>query len=258
MTRISAAFMLVALVLPAGLVAQSGDIFVVPGGHPDVVTVAGFQRGGAPIERDPNDARQTRRELQLLLAEHPPAVRVVLQADPSLIDRPDYLAPYPRLAAFLKPHPEVGRDPAFFLGSGAYGFQTERTPQQRALDTLESTLAGVAVFTIFITALVVIGSLGRQAIEHRRWVKQSRVQTEVHTKILDRLQSNEELLAYVQTPAGQRFLQSGPSPQESVAPAVAPPFGRILWSVQAGVMLTALGVALWLVQQSVMEEIAPA
>jgi hypothetical protein len=186
-------------------------------------------------------------------------VRIVLQADPSLIDRPDYLTPYPRLAEFLKQHPEVARDPAFFLGSAGFGYQPDRTPQQQAMATLENTLTGVAVFTTLLTALFVVASLVRQAIDHRRWVRQSRVQTDVHTKILDRLQSNEELLAYIQTPAGQRFLESGPSPRESEPPpAVAAPFGRILWSVQAGVMLVALGVALWLVQRSAMEEIAPA
>jgi hypothetical protein len=265
MTRVSTALVtIIALGLPAGALAQGREIYISPDGRQmrldDGVTRL---QERVPIERvplDPNDARETRRQLQRLLTEHPPNLRLVLQADPSLISRPDYLAPYPRLAEFLKQHPEVARDPAFFLGSGVVSLvdRSERTPQERALDTLEGMLAGVAAITVFLTALFVIASLVRQAIEHRRWVRQSRVQTDVHTKILDRLQSNEDLLSYIQTPAGQRFLESGPSPRESAPPAVAAPFGRILWSVQAGVMLAALGVALWLVQGSVMEEVKPA
>ena len=264
MTRFSAALAtIIVLALPAALQAQGGNLYVVPdGGQLHVAEPLLQLQERVTIERgpvDPNDARETRRQLQQLLTEHPPAVRIVLQADPSLIDRPDYLAPYPRLSAFLKQHPEVARDPAFFLGSAGFGFRSERTPQERALDSLESTMVGVAVFTAFMTVLLVLVSLVRQAMEHRRWARQSRVQTDVHTKILDRLQSNEDLMAYIQTPAGQRFLESGPSPRESAPPqAVAAPFGRILWSVQAGVMLIALGIALGLVQQNVMDEIKPA
>jgi hypothetical protein len=39
---------------------------------------------------------------------------------------------------------------------------------------------------------------------------------------------------------------------------MAAPFGRIFWSVQAGIILLALGIGFWLVQRNVAEEIAPA
>jgi hypothetical protein len=220
------------------------------------------QRGLAPIESlDASDARRDREELEQLLNEHPPNVRTVLQADPSLLQRDEYLASYPRLGAFLKEHPEVARDPTFFFGtidSWRY-FEREQTPQERAIGQLQEVLAGTAMVIVVMTLIIVIGSLVRQAFSHRRWVKQSRVQTDVHTKILDRLQSNEELLAYIQTPAGQRFLEVGPSPRREVEPrTIGAPYGRILWSLQAGIMLMALGIGLWFVQRNAMVEIAPA
>jgi len=213
---------------------------------------------------DSNDARRVRGELQKLLAQHPPNLRTVLQADPSLLNRPDYLAPYPRLLEFIKQHPEVSRDAAYFLGRPDEWYQREETEAERksrrAYDTLQGVLAGLAVFTGLMAVVFVLGALVRQALAQRRWSRQSRVQTEVHTKILDRLQSNDELLAYIQTPAGQRFLQSGPSPVAEAEPprAMAAPFGRIFWSVQAGIILLALGIGFWLVQRNVAEEIAPA
>ena len=212
------------------------------------------------LSQNPNDARRVQTELRRLLNEHPPSLRVVLQADPSLIDRADYLAPYPRLAAFLKQHPEIARNPGFFFGQSDYGWYfRERTPQERASEALQAVLAGVAAFTVAMAVLFVVGSLVRQAFGYRRWLRQSRVQTDVHTKILDRLQSNEELLAYIQTPAGQRFLELGPSPKREPEPrAIGAPLGRILWSVQAGVMLLALGIGFWLVQRNAVEELAPA
>ena len=50
----------------------------------------------------------------------PPAVGEVLQRDPSLLTRADYLAPYPVLWAFLQKHPEIVRNPSFFLGRFEY------------------------------------------------------------------------------------------------------------------------------------------
>ena len=166
------------------------------------------------LDQNPSDARRVQVQLRQLLNEHPPNLRIVLQADPSLIERADYLAPYPRLAAFLKEHPEVARNPTFFFGQSDFGwYARERTGQERATEALKEVLAGMAVFTVVVTLLIVVASLVRQAFGHRRWLRQSRVQTEVHTKILDRLQSNEEVLAYIQTPAGQQFLESGPEPE---------------------------------------------
>lgn len=201
------------------------------------------------------NAQQVRMELQhMLITQYPPSLRTVLQADPSLLTNEAYLAPYPKLREFLGAHPEVARDPRFFLGSGSQS----RTPQDRAIDLLQELMIGVMVLTGVLTGLFLLVSLVRQAIGHRRWVRQSRIQMEVHTKILDRMQSNEDLLAYIQTPAGQRFLQSGPSPiEEPAMRAVGAPFGRILWAVQAGVMLIALGIGAWLIQRNAMAELAP-
>ena len=44
------------------------------------------------------------------------------------------------------------------------------------------------------------------------------MQYQVHNKLLDRFTSNEDLLAYVQTPAGRRFLESAPIPLQDEAP----------------------------------------
>ena len=97
--------------------------------------------------------------------------------------------------------------------------------------------------------------MAKQVVDYRRWVRQTRMQTEIHTKILDRMQSNEDLLAYVQTPAGRNFLEFTPA---SVSPDPGAPLGRILWSVQAGVVLSALGLGLRFARGTVPEEVAPA
>jgi hypothetical protein len=237
------------LVVSPGLHAQ---------GQPDRIGPGLVARGQAQAEPDAalpplvQNADTTRQQLQNLLRQVPPNLRTVLRADPSLIDRPDYLAPYPQLVEFLQQHPEVARNPSYFFAGPSFD------TQPRPLEVFAAILAGTALFFAFITVMVIIGSVARQVVDYRRWVRQSRVQAEVHTKILDRMQNNEELLAYVQTPAGRHFLEFTPLQTEGAPRAMSVPFGRILWSVQAGVVLAALGLGLRYAQGAVPEEIVPA
>jgi hypothetical protein len=72
---------------------------------------------------------------------------------------------------------------------------------------------------------------------------------------MDRFSSNDELLTYVQTPSGRRFLESGPSPlQEEQPRTIGAPFARILWSVQIGVVLLVGGLGLLYVSARTFEE----
>jgi len=81
---------------------------------------------------------------------------------------------------------------------------------------------------------------------------------DAHTKIVDRLSSNEDLLTYMQSPTGQQFLTASLGvPAAAAAPlAVGAPFNRILWSVQVGIVVAAAGLGLWLAKNGVIEEVA--
>jgi hypothetical protein len=239
--RISA---VTALILCLATLAAAGQVSPGPGGAPP-----------APIFRDTADAHQVREQLQRLLRQHPPAVGEVLQRDASLLTRADYLAPYPALAAFLAQHPEVARNPEYFLGSFHY---YERNPNDRAFDMFGMLLGGMAGTTLFIVVISVLVWLIRAIIDHRRWLRLSRIQTDVHTKLMDRLTTNEELLAYIQSPAGRRFLESAPIALDGEPKPAAAPLGRILWALQAGIVLMALGVGFWFVRMNVIEEAAQA
>ena len=81
----------------------------------------------------------------------------------------------------------------------------------------------------------------RTAVDYRRWGRLTKVQTEAHTKLLDRFTGNEELLAYVKSPAGAKFLESAPIMLDGGPRAMGAPINRILWSMQAGVVLAACG-----------------
>jgi hypothetical protein len=191
-----------------------------------------------PVFQETADARATRVQLQQILRNHPPAVGEVLQRDPSLLTRADYLSPYPLLWAFLQKHPEISRNPSFFFGNFEY---YEPRPQDRSLEMFQIILAGTGVVMGISAFLGVFVWVVRTIIDHRRWLRLSRVQAEVHTKLLDRLTTNEDLLSYIQSPAGRRFLESAPITMEQEPRTTTAPISRIIWSMQAGLVLAASG-----------------
>jgi hypothetical protein len=224
-----------------------------PAAQERVAPVAPQPPQQVPVFQETADARQTREQLMRLLRQHPPAVGEVLQRDPTLLTRGDYLAPYPVLWAFLQKHPEIARNPSFFLGSFEY---YEPRPQDRSLEMFQMILAGTGVAAGVSAFLGVFIWVVRSIIDHRRWLRLSRVQAEVHTKLLDRLTTNEDLLTYIQSPAGRRFLESAPIALDQEPRATTAPVSRIIWSLQAGLVLAALGSGFWFVQQNVSAEAA--
>jgi hypothetical protein len=105
----------------------------------------------------------------------------------------------------------------------------------------------LAIFAGFGMAIGLLVWLIRTLVDYRRWSRLAKVQTDVHTKLLDRFTANDDLLAYIQSPAGSKFLQSSPITLDAGPRAVGAPLGRILWSVQGGVVLMAGGIGLQVV-----------
>lgn len=213
--------------------------------------------GQVPALVSDPDAESTRQALMQMLEKYPPSLGRVLRLDPTLLRDEGYLATYPELAQFLAQHPEVARNPDYYLGHvrGLNNWEpTDARSQAIAVwnNMIESTavLLGIA---LFIGAFIF---LFRSLIDYRRWSRLSKVQTDVHTKILDRFSSNEDLLAYIRTPAGSRFLESAPISLDTAGPTPAPPLNRILWSVQAGIVLGALGLGILFMAGRAPEEVA--
>jgi hypothetical protein len=209
----------------------------------------------APV--DERDARETRERLREVLNQYPPSVGQVLRLDPSLLSKPDYMASYPTLASFVAQHPQVVHNPAFFIGDPR--FEAQETGRGAALRVVENVFEGSMFLIGVVSFFTLVGWLGRALIDYRTWLRASKIQADAHAKLVDRLTSNEDLLAYLQSPAGQRATMSATRPGLDIAMrAVGAPVNRILWSVQAGVVLAAGGLGLWFAKASVIEEAAQA
>jgi hypothetical protein len=240
------------LLVSAPLVAQQTPRTSTPPEAPQSPASPTAPASDSALQEFP-DANVTFQELRRLLRQLPPAVGEVLSRDPSLLNRPDYLAPYPALVAFLQRHPEVARNPSFFFDSFQF---REPDPRSRSIDLFENILGGIAAGTGLIALASVFVWLVRTIVEHRRWLRLSRVQVEVHSKLLDRLQSNEDLLAYMQTPAGRRFLEAAPITLDGELRPGGAPLNRIVLSLQAGVVLIAVGIGLRFIEWDMVQEVA--
>lgn len=83
------------------------------------------------------------------------------------------------------------------------------------------TLIGFTIWTIFSTI--------------RRYMT-AKLQAGLQTKLLEKFGSGQELLAYVQSDAGKRFLESFTMEQRT-------PYGRIIGAAQVSVILVLLSLA---------------
>jgi hypothetical protein len=216
----------------------------------------------APVPND-GDVRSTQTELIRLLRLSP-TLTTVVSHDPSLLSNQEYVAHNnPQLAAFLSAHPEVARNPEFYLFShlkhedgqpdealekavwpDVYRAQEPSSPFYRIWDGLIPLLA-------FACGLVAIILLARMFIENRRWSRIFKMQSDVHGRLIERFTTNQELASYMQTDAGRKFLEAAPLPiafeqHQRVPSAIA----RIITPLQTGIIMVLLGIGLLLLRHT--------
>ena len=211
----------------------------------------------APAPSFDQNAQETRERLRQVLEQYPPTLGQVLRIDPTLISRPDYLAPYPTLVSFLAQHPEVAHNPAFFLGTvNADRYSPELNSRMQVVREVQEAFVGLLVFCGIMGVVGSIVYLLRGVIDHKRWVAATKIQSDAHNKLFDRLTSNEDLMAYLQSPAGQRYLQFAPAMPDAAPRSVSAPVNRIMWSAQTGIVVALGGLGLAGTRSFVMDELS--
>lgn len=243
---------LVPILVGIAATAHAQTIGVTPGGRPVVV----FAQGQAPGELDQRRADQLRGEFRELMRQYPPALATVLRLDAALMANPDYLKSYPALATFLEAHPEIPRYPEYFLGfaGGNWNEPLDQASQLRrdAMNAQRRLFEGLTIIAAISAVAVGVVWLVRLFVGHRRWIRATRLQAELNNRLLERMGSNDQLLIYLQSQAGQQ-LMAPPGMHDAAAPVVAP-LNRILWAVQAGLVLICAGVGLLVIRRSVVAE----
>ena len=182
-----------------------------------------------------------REEFSILVRQHPPQLGTVISHEPGLLSNEQFLAAYPEVKSFLEKHPQIRQNPHYYLSD----FRAERALAPRSSD--DEVFEMFAIIGSFAVVAFALLWIVRTIIEQKRWNRLSRSQSEVHNKILDRFGTSAELLDYIKTPAGSKFLESAPIPLHEAKPAQSNPLSRIMWSIQAGVVIASGGFGMLVV-----------
>jgi hypothetical protein len=179
-----------------------------------------------------------RGSLDRFLDSHPEIGNDV-RSNPAMMNSPDYAHEHPELQAFLEAHPLVKADPRAFISPD------EDLKYQHGRNGMDEVFSYVAPFLVFVLALFAALWVVRTVLENRRWNRSFKVHEEVHTKLLEKFASGQELTAYMESEAGKRLLQWTPAAFESPSSSMPAAAGRIIWSLQAGLVLALLGIGLY-------------
>ena len=213
----------------------------------------------------PNDREVAETQTELIhLLRLSPTLTTVISHDPSLLSNQEYVAKNnPQLAAFLAAHPDVARNPEFYLFShlkhadGQPDEALERAvwpdvyrSQDRpsSFDRFWDGFIPLLAFACGITAVIL---LSRMFIENRRWSRIFKMQSDVHGKLIEKFTNNQDLAAYMETEAGRKFLEAAPIPVAFDQPQRVPSaVARVLTPLQVGIVMVLLGIGLLLLRSA--------
>lgn len=175
-------------------------------------------------------SEEVRNQFTSLLSDSPSELATIIALDPTLLSDEAFLARYPELAKYVAAHPEVRHNPRYYLANF-------RVPGDGS-GMLSELVQNFVILCCFIVIALAFAWLVRTLIEQNRWSRLAHTQSEVHKKLLERFGTSAELLEYMGTPAGSKFLESAPIPLHSEAPRNGS-LSRVLWSIQIGVVVAA-------------------
>jgi len=107
------------------------------------------------------------------------------------------------------------------------------------METLAPMIGSVGIMLVFAWML-------KLGLDHRRRTKLMQHQYELQSKLLEKFTSTEEMMAYLQSDAGERFLVSATAEKSD-------PRGKILGSIQTGLVLLAGGAAFMFLRNQIAE-----
>ena len=200
--------------------------------------------------------------LQLLRVS--PTLAEVVAHDPSLLSNAEYVnRNNPELGQFLQAHPEIAKSPDFYLFNNlhpeheqpAQVLERKLWPQMSQPDSsgIDHELISDGIpFLVFLCMLGGLLWLTHVLLENRRWNRIFKLQTDVHGRLIERFGTSQEVLTYMSTDAGKRFLEATPIAVgfERQAP-VPSPVARVLTPLQIGIVMTLLGAGLISLRHSI-------
>ena len=215
-----------------------------------------------------DDDLAVKRDQLLALLRMSPTLTQVLTSDPTLLADDAYINRVnPELARFLAQHPEITRNPDFYLFAEfpeQRGRHTEplrrrgnNNNQMNLLELKRQYMMDIMQALIFAAAIGSLMWLIRILLENRRWSRVFRLQSDIHGKLIERFATADNLMQYMGTESGRRFLEAAPIPMGMERQRMSGGLGRVIASLQIGLVLSLLGLGLVLLRRSLTEFAAP-
>lgn len=183
-----------------------------------------------------------------------PKLTMAISADPTLLGDEAYVSRNnPQLIEFLHNHSEVARNPEFYLffptpfsKGGRQRFKATVWPE---IPGSEPTNNGwdARDITLFLVFVLILGGLLwilRLVLEHNKWNKVHRMQSELFSKLLDKSSTNEELVSSFRN-AGKPFFDLA-----TIEPRTSNPLTRVFLPLQFGIVLAFVGGTLLFLRNS--------
>ena len=175
----------------------------------------------APAPTDQDVAATQEQFLKLLRLS--PVLTTVVAHDPSLLADLAYVERNnPELAQFMTSHPDIAKNPEFYLfshlenGHGHREQSLERAVWPDLVPPDRAAISGHRSHARYGPHHRLPGLPRRYRLDHphlfesRRWNRAFKQQSEVHGRLIDKFTSSQELAAYMETEAGKRFLEASP------------------------------------------------
>jgi hypothetical protein len=228
-----------------GILKNRSGLWVGPVLALTLLWAAGARLGeGLPPQKPAPEAPEANQEqidaargsFERFLDSHPEIGNDV-RSDPNNLTRPDWIHDHSELQAFLESHPLVKADPRAFVSPESWAYQNHRS-------NTDNLLSWFIPFSVFVCCLLAVLWVLRIVLENRRWNRSFKVHEEVHAKLIEKFGSSQDLAAYMESEAGKRLLEWTPPSFESPSRSMSLATGRILRSLQAGLILGLAGIGL--------------
>jgi hypothetical protein len=202
----------------------------------------------SPSEQDITVIDAQRGALDRFLDAHPEIEEEVVN-NPSSLSDTRFLRDHAVMQAFLESHPLVKADPRAFLSPSEWRYQNRHAD----IDNILSYLVPSSVFVCFLLAALWVV---RTLLETRRWNRSFKMHEDLHTKLIEKFASGQDFGSYLQSDAGRRLLEWTP-PVIDASRGLPNAVSRILWSLQAGVVLFLVGIGLILLRGQMSSSATP-
>ncbi len=216
--------------------------------------------GQVPSEKDVADVQ----DQMLHLLRLSPTMTAAVAADPSLLADQQYVArSNPELAQFMTSHPDIARNPEFYLFSKLDPSEGRRdkalqrvvwpdlTPVEHGQSQASAVMHDMVPIILFPVFFLAIVWVVRIFVDSRRWNRTFKQQSEIHSRLIEKLGTSQELVAYMETEAGKRFLMNTPNASDlEFGQRMPNTVSRVLTSLSTGIVLALVGVGFLLLRNA--------